>query len=331
MLPYAIKSRTMSMHTDDLLPLQVPHPRLTFPLLQFELTVQESANRGKRLAFDACVFLINRNSLSSSQTSDPAGEYYSLARKGTESVQLSFPVHGSLVLGISSSNRSRISAVPLPVGVLVEITLSYLTKSAFNPAGIAGYRAISPDIRLESSFLYTRAVGYLDCPIRKKASGKKLKALSYLTPDVGTEPTALIASSSLEQFPSSSPLGRVFTIHRSPSHVVSGSTKKLALDLRGTLLHASNPLSSERGEQEHLYAAFLPDVGLPGSENTAMMISIIASFFSFFQNLGANAIATGASPVTSVSESFSGSITRIGAKDACNRKLSQRASIQINS
>ncbi|KAK5769870.1 hypothetical protein PVK06_049910 [Gossypium arboreum] len=46
------------------------------------------------------------NSLSSSQTSDPAGEYYSLARKGTESVQLSFPVHGSLVLGISSSNRS---------------------------------------------------------------------------------------------------------------------------------------------------------------------------------------------------------------------------------
>ncbi|KAK8491924.1 hypothetical protein V6N11_080518 [Hibiscus sabdariffa] len=79
----------------------------TFPLLQFELTVQESANRGKRLAFDACVFLINRNSLSSSQTSDPAGEYYSLARKGTESVQLSFPVHGSLVLGISSSNRSR--------------------------------------------------------------------------------------------------------------------------------------------------------------------------------------------------------------------------------
>ncbi|KAK8539693.1 hypothetical protein V6N13_072325 [Hibiscus sabdariffa] len=91
------------------------------------------------------------------------------------------------------------------------------------------------------------------------------------------------------------------------------------------------PLALLRGEQEHLYAAFLPDVGLPGSENTAMMISIIASFFSFFQNLGANAIATGASPVTSVSESFSGSITRIGAKDACNRKLSQRASIQINS
>lgn len=40
-------------------------------------------------------------------------------------------------------------------------------------------------------------------------------------------------------------LGRVFTIHRSPSHVGSGSTKELALDLRGTLLHASNPLSSE--------------------------------------------------------------------------------------
>ncbi|KAK8488095.1 hypothetical protein V6N11_019765 [Hibiscus sabdariffa] len=65
----------------------------------------------------------------------------------------------------------------------------------------------------------------------------------------------------------------------------------------------------ERGEQEHLYVVFLPDVGLPGSENTAMIISIIASFFSFFQNLGANAIATGASPVTSIFESFSGSIT----------------------
>ncbi len=44
------------------------------------------------------------------------------------------------------------------------------------------------------------------------------------------------------------------------------------------------------------------------------MISIIASFFSFFQNLGANAIATGASPATSVSESFSGSITGIGQR-----------------
>jgi len=52
--------------------------------------------------------------LSSSQTSDPAGEYYSLARKGTESVQLSFPVHGSLVLGISSSNRSTCPALHDP-------------------------------------------------------------------------------------------------------------------------------------------------------------------------------------------------------------------------
>ncbi|KAK8508436.1 hypothetical protein V6N12_020217 [Hibiscus sabdariffa] len=69
------------------------------------------------------------------------------------------------------------------------------------------------------------------------------------------------------------------------------------------------PLALLRGEQEHLYVVFLPDVGLPGSENTAMIISIIASFFSFFQNLGANAIATGASPVTSIFESFSGSIT----------------------